>query len=75
MFFCLVKYSLSGYYGRLPGYEMHQMTPEVVGRKRQLCQETLDVIEKIDHGIGVRKGQTFYVFDGSLTRAKNLIRH
>ena len=56
MFFCLVKYSLSGYYGLLPGFEMHEMKPEVINRKRQICQETLDVIEKIDQGIGVRKG-------------------
>jgi hypothetical protein len=56
MFLCLVKYSLAGYYGRLPGFQMHEMTPEVISRKRQICQETLNVIEKIDLGIGVRKG-------------------
>jgi len=56
MFFCLVKYSLSGYYGRLPGFRMEEMTPDVVKRKRQICLETLEVIEKIDLGIGIRKG-------------------
>jgi hypothetical protein len=56
MFFCLVKYSLSGYYGRIPGFRMEEMSPDVVKRKRQICLETLEVIEKIDLGIGIRKG-------------------
>ena len=56
MFLCLVKYSLAGYYGRLPGFQMHEMTPEVISRKRQVCEEALAVISKIDHEIGVRKG-------------------
>jgi hypothetical protein len=39
---------------------MHEMTPEVIARKRQICQETLSVIEKIDHEIGVRKGESIF---------------
>jgi hypothetical protein len=37
---------------------MHEMTPEVIDRKRQVCQEALDVIQKLDYGIGVRTGQS-----------------
>ena len=37
--------------------QMHEMSPEVVKRKIQICKQTYDVIEKFDLGLGCRKGE------------------
>ena len=51
-----LKYSLSGFYGRLPGYEMQEMNATTLSRKKQICEESLQVLNKIDPGISPRRG-------------------
>ena len=52
-----LKYSLSGFYGRLPGYEMHEIDVAALTRKRQICDEALKVLNRIDLGISPRRGK------------------
>merc|ERR1712110_1209844 len=33
-----LKYSLSGFYGRLPGYEMEEMSATTLKRKKEICE-------------------------------------
>ena len=61
MFLTNIKYSLSGCYGRLPGYEMQEMNVSSLSRKKQICEEALKVLNKIDRGISPRRG-TFILF-------------
>ena len=56
-----LKFSLCGFYGRIPGYTMNEMTEEMLTRKKQLCEQTLAVLNKIDAGQSPRKG-TFQDF-------------
>ena len=42
--------------------QMHEMSPEVVKRKIQICKQTYDVIEKFDLGLGCRKGELLIFF-------------
>ena len=51
-----LKYSLCGFYGRLPGYEMQEMSVAALTRKKQICDETLQVLNRIDPGISPRRG-------------------
>lgn len=57
---CLVriKNSLAGFYGRLPGYQMLDMTvnQNLLERKNIVCQETLKVIEILEPHISTTKG-------------------
>jgi len=55
-----LKYSLCGFYGRVGGYTMNEMTEEMLRRKKQLCEETLAVLNKIDAGPSPRKGIIMY---------------
>ena len=56
MFLTNLKYSLSGFYGRLEGYQMHQMDETALLRKKQVCEEALHVLNKLDPGISPRRG-------------------
>ena len=60
MFLTNLKYSLCGFYGRLSGYEMQEMDEATLLRKKQICEETLYVLNRIDPGISPRRG-LFYV--------------
>ena len=57
-----LKYSLCGFYGRIQGYTMNEMTEKMILRKRQLCEEILAVLNKVDLGISPRKGTNFPLF-------------
>ena len=57
-----LKYSLSGFYGRLPGYEMEEMNATTLSRKKEICEETLQVLNKIDPGISPRRGMFLFAF-------------
>ena len=57
-----LKYSLSGFYGRLPGYEMQDMNNSTLARKKQICEETLQVLNRIDPGISPRRGMVTLPF-------------
>ncbi len=57
MFMVRVKYSLCGMYGRTSGYAMQELKPADVMRKKLLCEELLEVLQKIDAGISVRRGK------------------
>ena len=46
--------------------QMHEMSPEVVKRKIQICKQTYDVIEKFDLGLGCRKGKLLVFFGGKV---------
>ena len=52
-----LKFSLCGFYGRVQGYTMNEMTEDMLKRKRQLCEDTLTVLNKIDAGPSPRKGK------------------
>lgn len=55
-----VKYSLCGLYGRAKGYEMQELTPKALSRKKELCEEVLEVLNKVDTGFSPRKGMVMY---------------
>ena len=61
---CLVriKYSLVGFYGRMPGYRWPQMAanPKLLERKLALGNEVLSVLEKTEPGISSSKGVILY---------------
>ena len=59
MFLTNIKYRLAGFYGRLPGYEMQEMDVVALARKKQICEEALKVLNRIDRGISARKGKKF----------------
>ena len=54
-----VKNKLAGFYGRLPGYTMLDMTMnrELLDRKQKLCEEALDVVDKLEPGLSSTKGK------------------
>ena len=41
MFLTNLKFSLSGFYGRLEGYQMHEMDEGTLIRKKNVCEEAL----------------------------------
>ena len=53
-----VKNSLACFYGRLQGYQMNDMAfnPNLLERKRQLCEECINAISNIEPGISSMKG-------------------
>ena len=56
MFLTNLKYSLSGFYGRLEGYQMQEMDEASLSRKKHICEEVLDVLNKVDSKLSPRKG-------------------
>jgi len=55
-----VKKNLFGLYGTAPGLQLQQLSPVQIGRKIQLAEEYVEVMEKIDPGLTAWKGQIFY---------------
>ena len=53
---CLIKLNLCGLYGRLPGWEMPNLTPQNLKRKKDLCEELIAVLNVLDPGISGKKG-------------------
>ncbi|QQP39485.1 Protein msta_ isoform Alike, partial [Caligus rogercresseyi] len=57
LIFIRLMYSLIGFYGRLSGYEMHQMTAKMLKRKWEAGEEVRKALEAFDHGISTYKGK------------------
>ena len=56
MFLTNLKYSLSGFYGRLEGYQMQELDEASLLRKKHICEEALNVLNKVDSKLSPRKG-------------------
>ena len=56
MFLTNLKYSLSGFYGRLEGYQMQELNEASLLRKKHICEEVLNVLNKVDSKSSPRKG-------------------
>ncbi|RZF49126.1 hypothetical protein LSTR_LSTR008412 [Laodelphax striatellus] len=54
------KYSLSQLYGKAPGYVIHQLSEDLLRRKRDICKELLNVFDKIEPGYSRLRGVTMY---------------
>ncbi|XP_059083864.1 SET domain-containing protein SmydA-8-like [Tigriopus californicus] len=54
------KYVLAKMYGRMTGYEAHQLTDEQFKRKRDLCREVLQVLDQIMPGRTRKRGMMMY---------------
>ena len=61
---CLIriKYTLVGFYGRLPGCRAPDLVanPELLDRKLELCKQLIFVLDKIENGISSSKGVIYY---------------
>ena len=57
MFMVRVKYGLCSMYGRVKGYEFESLAEKGLQRKKQLCEEVLPILNKIEQGISPRKGK------------------
>ena len=47
-------------YGRKPGRLLHQLSPELVSRKRALCEELMVVLDVITPGLTKERGLTLF---------------
>ena len=47
-------------YGRKPGRLLHQLPPELVSRKRALCEELMAVLDVITPGLTKERGLTLF---------------
>ena len=55
-----LKYSLSGLYGRAPGYQLFSLDRNQIERKRILCEETLEALDILQPGYSCRRGMVLY---------------
>jgi len=57
-----VKSKMAGFYGKVPGYTMVELSQnkELIEKKLKLCQEAMKVLEKIEPGYGSLKGKYFW---------------
>ena len=55
-----LKYSLSGLYGRAPGYQLFSLDRSQVERKRRLCEDTLEALDILQPGYSCRRGMVLY---------------
>merc|ERR1719400_2827419 len=55
-----LKYSLSGLYGRAPGYQLFSLDRDQIERKRILCEETLQALDILQPGYSCRRGLVLY---------------
>lgn len=54
---CLsVKHSLSQLYGKINGYMIHQMPPNLLERKREICEDILKVFDILEPGCSRLRG-------------------
>ena len=61
-----VRYSLCGQYGRLPGFQLSDLDPIKVDRKRQLCEAMLATLDKLQPGRSSRRAMILYELHISL---------
>ena len=56
-----VKSKMAGFYGKVPGYTMVELSQnkELIEKKLKLCQDAMKVLEKIEPGYGSLKGKYF----------------
>ncbi len=54
------KYTLAKMYGRMKGYEADEMSDDQFQRKRRLCEEVLQVLDKIMPGRSRKRGMMKY---------------
>lgn len=54
------KYNLAKMYGRISGFEADKLTDEQFKRKRKLCEEVLEVFNKIMPGRSRKRGTVLY---------------
>ena len=47
-------------YGRKPGRLLHQLPPELVSRKRELCEDLMAVLDVITPGLTKERGLTLF---------------
>ena len=47
-------------YGRTPGRMLHQLPPELVSRKRELCEDLMAVLDVITPGLTKERGLTLF---------------
>ena len=57
-----IKVKLAGFYGRCPGYTMMDMSynRNIPDRKKQVCQEALEALEKLQPGLSTTRGLLLY---------------
>ena len=55
-----VKYNLCGLYGRAPGYLLFNLDRKQLKRKRDLCEEMMEVLDILQPGITSRRGLILY---------------
>uniref|UniRef100_A0A0K2UG46 Protein msta, isoform Alike [Bombyx mori] n=1 Tax=Lepeophtheirus salmonis TaxID=72036 RepID=A0A0K2UG46_LEPSM len=60
LIFIRLMYSLSGFYGRLSGYEMPVMTEKMLRRKWEIGEVVMKALETFDLGISSYKGMIDY---------------
>lgn len=54
-----VKISLSQFYGKIEGYLINELNDELLVRKKQLCEEILQVFDVIEPGYTRIRGKIF----------------
>ena len=47
-------------YGRMPGYEAHELSDDLLRRKRELCEQVLAVLDQIMPGRSRKRGMMKY---------------
>jgi len=57
-----VKSKMAGFYGKVPGYAMAELSQnkDLIEKKLKLCQDAMKVLEKIEPGYGSLKGVLMY---------------
>ena len=61
-----VRYSLCGQYGRLPGYQLSQLSSVQLERKLHLCESMLNTLDKLQPGRSSRRAMILYELHISL---------
>ncbi|KAG8322789.1 hypothetical protein J6590_015780 [Homalodisca vitripennis] len=55
-----LKYTLSQLYGKSAGYLIHQMTEAMLERKKQVCEDILQMFDVLEPGLTRTRGLTMY---------------
>eukprot|EP00092_Neocalanus_flemingeri_P021681 GFUD01023519.1.p1 GENE.GFUD01023519.1~~GFUD01023519.1.p1 ORF type:complete len:518 (-),score=116.80 GFUD01023519.1:53-1606(-) len=67
----LKQYLISGM-GRLPGYEMEDLKESDHKQKILLCQEVLEVLDKVEPGLSLGRGLMMFELHSSLVMVSNM---
>ncbi|KAK4874047.1 hypothetical protein RN001_013407 [Aquatica leii] len=60
-YLCLgIKLSLSQLYGKANGYIINDLSPEILNRKKDICEEIMEVFDVIEPGFTRLRGVTLY---------------